>query len=213
VTLALVNGRVRTLDPGAPEATAVAVAGEEIVAVGDDAAVRDLAGAAAEVVDLRGAAVIPGIIDSHLHPFLGVLDARGADLMDARTLDDVRADTGISGDLIADAAGGGPAIMTFIDFHTALATPRALEIAGVDGARAFTEHAEVVVDTGGAPTGELREMSAMRLVRDAMPEVTDAERYRYCADQLRRFAAVGITGAHGMDGTLETLELLRELES
>src|SRR6185436_19467262 len=238
VTLALVNGRVRTLDPGAPEATAVAVAGEEIVAVGDDAAVRDLAGAAAEVVDLRGAAVIPGIIDSHLHPFLGVLDARGADLMDARTLDDVRAkvaeerarcephqwvlgygldynvfaETGISGDLIAEAADGGPAIMTFIDFHTALATPRALEIAGVDGARAFTEHAEVVVDAGGAPTGELREMSAMRLVRDAMPEVTDAERYRYCADQLRRFAAVGITGAHGMDGTLETLDLLRELE-
>ena len=97
----------------------------------------------------RGAAVMPGIIDSHLHPFLGALDARGADLMDARTLDDVRAkvaaerarcephqwvlgygldynvfaDTGISGDLIADAAGGGPAIMTFIDFHTALATP------------------------------------------------------------------------------------------
>ena len=238
VTLALVNGRVRTLDPGAPEATAVAVAGEEIVAVGDDAAVRDLAGAAAEVVDLRGAAVIPGITDSHLHPFLGALDARGADLMDARTLDDVRAkvaeerarcephqwvlgygldynvfaDTGISGDLIADAAGGAPAVMTFIDFHTALATPRALEIAGVDGARAFTEHAEVVVDAGGAPTGELREMSAMRLVRDAMPEVTDAERYRYCADQLRRFAAFGITGAHGMDGTLETLDLLRELE-
>ena len=42
VTLALVNGRVRTLDPGAPEATAVAVAGEEIVAVGDDTTVRDL---------------------------------------------------------------------------------------------------------------------------------------------------------------------------
>src|SRR4029077_11254271 len=192
--------------------------------VGDDAAVRDLAGAATEVVDLGGAAVIPGVIDSHLHPFLGALDARGADLMDARTLDDVRAkvaaerarcephewvlgygldynvfaDTGISGDLIADAAGGGPAIMTFIDFHTALVTPRALEIAGVEGARSFTEHAEVVVDAGGVPTGELREMSAMRLVRDAMPEVTDAERYRYCADQLRRFAAVGITGAHGM---------------
>ena len=90
--------------------------------------------------------------------------------MDARTLEDVRArvaeerarcephqwvlgygldynvfaDTGISGDLIADAAGGGPAIMTFIDFHTALATPRALELAGVDGPRTFTEHAEVV---------------------------------------------------------------------
>ena len=55
-------------------------------------------------------------------------------------------------------------------------------------------------------------MGAMNLVRDAMPAVTDEERYRYCVDQLQRFAAVGITGAHGMDGTLETLDLLRELE-
>jgi predicted amidohydrolase YtcJ len=238
-TLALVNGRVRTLDPDRPAATAIGVAGDRIVAVGDDAEIRDAASATTEVIDLGGAAVTPGIIDSHLHPFMGALDARGADLMDARTLEDVRArvaeerarcephqwvlgygldynvfaDTGISGELIADAAGGAPAIMTFMDFHTALATPRALELAGVDGPRTFTEHAEVVLDAGGAPTGELREMGAMNLVRSAMPAVTDEERYKYCVDQLRRFAAVGITGAHGMDGTLETLDLLRRLES
>lgn len=84
---------------------------------------------------LRGAAVVPGITDSHVHPFHGALDARGADLMDARTLDDVRArvaderarcaphewvlgygldynvfaDGGIRGELVADAAGGAPA--------------------------------------------------------------------------------------------------------
>jgi predicted amidohydrolase YtcJ len=100
-----------------------------------------------------------------------------------------------------------------MDFHTALVTPRALELAGVDGPRAFSEHAEVVVDSAGAPTGELREQGAMNLVRAAMPALTDAERYQHCADQLRRFAAVGITGAHGMDGTLATIDLLRELEA
>ena len=98
-----------------------------------------------------------------------------------------------------------------MDFHTALATPRALELAGVDGPRTFTEHAEVVC-VDGVPTGELREGAAMDLVRSAMPEVTAEERYRLCATQLRRFAAVGITGAHAMDGDLETLDLLRELE-
>jgi predicted amidohydrolase YtcJ len=239
LTLALVNGRVRTLDPDAPAATAVGVAGDTIVAVGDDADVRAAADGATEVVDLRGAAVVPGITDSHLHPFMGAIDARGADLMDARTLEDVRArvaeerarcaphewvlgygldynvfvDTGIRGELVADAAGGSPAILTFMDFHTALVTPRALELAGVDGPRRFNEHAEVVVDSSGVPTGELRERGAIDLVHEAMPEVTDAERYQFCADQLKRFAAVGITGAHGMDGTLATLDLLRELEA
>ncbi|HEY7076927.1 MAG TPA: amidohydrolase [Solirubrobacteraceae bacterium] len=235
--LALVNGRVRTLDPERPAASAVGIARGTIAAVGDDAEIR--AAGAQEIIDLQGAAVIPGITDSHLHPFMGALEARGADLMDARTLDDVRrlvgeerarcaphewvlgygldynafAATGIHGELLAEAAGGGPAALTFIDFHTMLATPRALELAGVDGPRAFREHAEIVIGPGGAPTGELREQGAMRLVRDAMPEPTAAERYRLCADQLGRFAAVGITGAHGMDGDLGTLDLLRELEA
>ncbi|HET6505862.1 MAG TPA: amidohydrolase [Baekduia sp.] len=236
--LALVNGRVRTLNPELPSATALGVRGDAIVALGDDAEVRAEVGSATEVIDLRGACVLPGIVDSHVHPFHGALDARGADLMDARTLDDVQrlvaaerakcapdqwvlgygldynafAESGISGELIAAAAGGGPALLTFIDFHTALATPRALELAGVDGARAFAEHAEIVVDAGGRPTGELRERGAMDLVAEAMPALTDAERYGILADQLRRFAATGITGLHGMDGTLATLDTLRELE-
>ena len=151
--LALVNGRVRTLNPDQPSATAIGVVGDTIVALGDDAAVRAEADGTTEVIDLKGSAVIPGIIDSHVHPFFGGIGgARGADLMDARTLDDVRrliseerakcapdqwvlgfgldynafAETGISGELLAEAAGGGPAMLTFIDFHTALATPRAL---------------------------------------------------------------------------------------
>ena len=47
--------------------------------------------------------------------------------------------------------------------------------------------------------------------RDARA-VTDAERYRYCATSCGGSPPSGITGAHGMDGTLETLDLLRELE-
>ena len=103
-------------------------------------------------------------------------------------------------------------MLTFIDFHTALATPRALELAGVDGPREFSEHAEVVVDAGGKPTGELREGEAMELVRSAMPELTAAEVYALNVQQLKRFAAVGMTGLHGMDGTLDTPGILRELE-
>jgi len=237
IDLALVGAAVRTLDPDRPSATALAVSDGVIVAVGEDAEIRELAGASTEVLDLDGAAVVPGLIDSHLHPFLGAEGARGADLMGVTSLDEVRrrvaqerarcapgewvlgfgldynafTESGTSGELIAEAAGGGPALLTYVDFHTALATPRALELAGVDGPRTFEEHAEVVC-VGGVPTGELREGAAMDLVRSAMPELTAAQRYRLCADQLRRFAAVGMTGAHAMDGGLDTLDLLRELE-
>jgi predicted amidohydrolase YtcJ len=233
--LALINGRVRTLDDARPSATAIGIKDGRIAVVGD---ARDVAGAA-ETLDLKGAAVLPGLTDSHVHPFLGALDARGVDLLDVHTLDGIRdavaaerarcapgqwvlgfgldynafAASGISGDLIADAAGGGPALLTFVDFHTALATPRALELAGIDGPRRFAEHAEVVVDEHGTPTGELREMGAMRLAREAMPPLTDAEVYAFNKGNLERFAAAGLTGVHGMDGTVASLDTLRELEA
>ena len=237
VDLALTGGRVRTLDPDRPSATAIGVAGGTIVAVGSDAEVRELAGGSTDVVDLAGAAVTPGITDSHIHPFLGAEGSRGADRTSSRLcassrsalreerarcapgqwvlgwgLDyNVFAQDGIHGSLIEEAVGGSPALITFMDFHTHLATSQALALAGVDGPRTFTENAEVVC-AGGAPTGELRE-SAADLVFEVIPELTAAERYRLYADTLRRFAAVGITAAHMMDGDLATLDLLRELEA
>ena len=89
VDLALVNGRLRTLDPERPQATALAIAGTTIAAVGEDSGIRELCGSRTEVVDLQGAAAVPGLIDSHMHPFKGAVGARGADLLDAHTLDDV----------------------------------------------------------------------------------------------------------------------------
>jgi hypothetical protein len=89
IDLALVNGRIRTLDPDRPSATALAVADGELVAVGADAEIRSQCSSETEVIDLDGAAAVPGLIDSHMHPFMGAIGARGADLLDAHTLDDV----------------------------------------------------------------------------------------------------------------------------
>jgi predicted amidohydrolase YtcJ len=238
IDVALVDGRVRTLDPDNPSAQAVAVAGGRIAAVGSDAEVRALCGAGTELIELDGAAVVPGLIDSHMHPFKGAVGARGADLLDAHTLDDVldglRAErrkcqpgewvlgwgldynvfeqTGVSSAVIDEAVGGAPAAVTFMDFHTVLASTHALELAGVDGPRSFAEHAEVVC-VDGRPTGELRESGAMDLVRSAVPELTAEQEYQLCAQHLQRLAAVGLTGTHAMDGTLQSLDQLRELES
>ncbi|MFI0479039.1 amidohydrolase [Actinomadura sp. 9N215] len=63
----LLGGKVVTVDAGFTVASAVAVAGDRIVAVGDDEHVRELAGPSTEVIDLAGQTVLPGINDAHLH--------------------------------------------------------------------------------------------------------------------------------------------------
>jgi predicted amidohydrolase YtcJ len=66
-SLLLTGGQVITVDGAFTVAEAVAVRGDEIVAVGSDGDVRALAGPSTRVVDLRGRSVLPGINDSHLH--------------------------------------------------------------------------------------------------------------------------------------------------
>jgi predicted amidohydrolase YtcJ len=61
------GGNILTLDPAAPAAQAVAIAGDRIVAVGTDAEIGALAGAATVTIDLGGLTVVPGFIDAHEH--------------------------------------------------------------------------------------------------------------------------------------------------
>src|SRR5262245_24594801 len=63
----LVNGKVLTVDAAFSIRNAVAVRDGRIIAVGNDADVRRLAGPATRTIDLQGRTVIPGLIDSHMH--------------------------------------------------------------------------------------------------------------------------------------------------
>jgi len=72
--LALVNGRVTTLDRSNPESTAVLMDEGKIVAAGSDQEIRRRAGATAQLIDLGGRRVIPGLNDSHTHLIRGGLN-------------------------------------------------------------------------------------------------------------------------------------------
>jgi predicted amidohydrolase YtcJ len=73
--LVLTNARVVTVDDSVPQAEAVAVGGDRIVALGSSAELRRYVGAATRVIDLNGQLVIPGFFESHGH-FTGVGEAQ-----------------------------------------------------------------------------------------------------------------------------------------
>jgi hypothetical protein len=77
----LFNGRIYTVDPSQPWASAVAIRGRRIAYVGTDAGAKALAGPKTEMVNLRGRMAMPGLVDAHSHPIDG-----GA-LLDACSLD------------------------------------------------------------------------------------------------------------------------------
>src|SRR4051794_19735727 len=86
--LVLYNGKVITVDGGFSIARAIAIRGDRIVAVGDDARVRSLAGGRTRQIDLAGRTVIPGLMDGHLHNAGG---GPGVALASVRTIDELRA--------------------------------------------------------------------------------------------------------------------------
>jgi predicted amidohydrolase YtcJ len=67
-TVVVRNARVLTVDPGFRIASAVAIVGDRIAAVGDEAAIAPWVGPATQVIDAGGQTVLPGLYDSHVHP-------------------------------------------------------------------------------------------------------------------------------------------------
>ncbi|MFZ1466847.1 MAG: amidohydrolase family protein, partial [Anaerolineae bacterium] len=79
-TMLLTNARIYTQDAERPTARAVALAGNRILAVGDD--LSHLAGPGTQTHDLGGRTLLPGFIDAHIH-FVGwALQRRWVDLAD-----------------------------------------------------------------------------------------------------------------------------------
>ena len=66
--LAVINGRVYTIDDGLPQAEAFAVKNGRFSAVGSSDDIRNIIGSDTEVIDAEGMTITPGFIDTHCHP-------------------------------------------------------------------------------------------------------------------------------------------------
>ena len=87
--LILLGGNIVTMDPDRPRATALAVEGFRIAAVGSDDEIRAYQGSDSQTIDLEGKLVIPGFIEGHGH-FLGLGQSKTIlDLTTATSWDDI----------------------------------------------------------------------------------------------------------------------------
>ncbi|UCD83915.1 MAG: amidohydrolase, partial [Deltaproteobacteria bacterium] len=189
------GGEIYTVDDNSPRAEAVAVRDGTIVAVGSEADCRRVLGKVYQPIDLKGRALLPGFIDTHLHPVLMIffsmnIDLRGIgsikDLQD-RIGDKARSDTSngwIVGlkfneqglneprlptryDLDA-ACPDRPVIVIKHDGHMIIANTRAIEASGVSTSTGDPEGGVIEREPGGYPAGAFIE-NATRLLLSAMP--------------------------------------------
>ena len=138
--LVLFNGKVITVDRGFSIHEAVAISGDRILAVGNDDQMRTVAGSTTRMVDLKGSAVIPGLMDNHLH---GAGGGPGVDLSRARSLADV--DAAIAARV--KGAKPGDLILSNSDWHEAQLAEQRLPLRD-DLDRIAPQHPVVLVRGG-----------------------------------------------------------------
>lgn len=187
----ILNARVLTMTPHAQRATALAIAGDRILAVGSGVDIAALAGPDTRRFDAQGATVMPGMVEAHLHLFSGAFGLRllqldtvhgPAPLQDllqqyARANPDEGllickgADYNLFGEGVATtrqmldrALPDRPVVLIAGDHHTAWANTVALERAGILHGATLPPGNEIVMAADGTASGELREFEAMQPV-------------------------------------------------
>ncbi|WP_432154338.1 amidohydrolase [Streptomyces tricolor] len=205
------------LTPEGRTATAVAVTGDRITAVGH-AEVRELAGPRTEVVDLAGRLLVPGFQDAHVHPVPAGLELSRCDLTGRTTAEAtvaaVRAYADahperewiLGGGWSMEAFAGGtptkelldavvpdrPVYLPNRDHHGAWVNSRALELAGVGRDTPDPADGRIERDASGEPSGTLQE-GAMQLVGRLVPPARPADRLAALLRAQRHLHALGIT--------------------
>lgn len=85
------NAKIVTMWSAKPSAEAVAIRGNKFLAVGSNAEMLKLAGTTTKKHDLQGKSVLPGLIDSHVHPIMAALSEQDGPVPVMRSIAEVQA--------------------------------------------------------------------------------------------------------------------------
>jgi predicted amidohydrolase YtcJ len=218
-------------------AEAIAVRGDRIQAVGENAEILKLKGPDTQVIDLSGHFVMPGFNDAHAHLENGGFERMNVNLVGVKSLEEFRerirakVATAAPGDWIL---GGGwdenfwpvkavpsrwdideittdhPVFLERVDRHIGVANSRALQLASITIASRDPKGGKIDRDSNGQPTGILRE-TARQAVRDAIPPPTHDKRRQAMELALAEAAQWGVTSIQD-NSYWEDFQILEEIE-
>ena len=213
------NGDIYTVDAARSWASAVAISGERIVYVGDDRGVQEHIDDQTRVIDLDGRMMLPGFVDSHLHPLSGGMSITRLQLDNIYDREEVfsRIRTYVEanpdlpwiigrGWLEAPFLPEGvpnrhmldriepdrPVYIRNASGHQSWVNSKALEIAGITAETPDPPNGRIDREEDGSPSGSLHE-AASSLVSRYIPEETDSDRERALARAMEAMGAYGVT--------------------
>lgn len=218
-TRVLYNGTIRTQDAQRTRGSAIAIAGDRVLATGDAAAMRALAAPGAQLTDLHGRTVVPGLIDSHNHLLQTGLNAALVDLSGANTVGEVLAAlqqraASADGWIVSssrwhesqlaearfptraelDAAVPHAPLLVRRGGHNVVANSVALRLAGIDESTPDPPGGTYVRGADGRLTGHVIGAPAYLRITRLLPEATERDRVAAIARACALYNAVGITG-------------------
>ncbi len=237
--IVLTNGAIYTVNDNQPHAQAVAMLGTKIIYVGDNQGAIRYSCDDAQVINLDGKAVYPGLIDAHGH-LAGVgfrevyLNLQGINslkemLEKVKTYADANPDLPwINGrgwiekvwpearfptrqDLDA-IVPDRPVYLNRADGHAAVINSVAMKMANITATTVAPNGGAINLDAQGIPTGMLID-KAMNLVRPLIPAPTREQTKEAFRAGTERNARLGWTGFHNAGGTYDELNMLRELRA
>ncbi|CEJ11137.1 N-substituted formamide deformylase precursor [bacterium YEK0313] len=239
VDLVLTRGRIATLDATRPFAEALAIGGGRILAVGSDGEVAPYADRAARVVDLGGAFVMPGLVDSHCHPDgeaakrsrwhdLSTLSGRLDDLFARIRAFDAAAPAGrwFLGYRYDEQAIGGrhptraeldaaapdrPVFLLRRDAHVGIASSAAFALAGIATRHPAAAPDQVAVDGGGETTGRTGGRMTQHVVKVANSGQGIGDFLAGFPFVFGEIASFGITAVHNALTAADAIDAYRRL--
>jgi len=236
--LILYNGKIVTVDAKFSLAEAVAVKGGRITAVGTMRQVLAAErGPRTQRIDLKGRTVLPGLVDSHVHPLgaglsefrrpLPPLDSFAAIqdfirermkstpqdqwIIVPRTFPTRLKELRMPTRELLDVAPQHPVM--FDASYTVVVNSRALEISGITRATPNPTSGEIVKDARGEPNGILKNAQSLLQGLDRGAASTEAEKLEALEKMLQRYLAAGLTSIGDRAVSLDDIALYEKLKA